>query len=177
MVITSVSISLLVKHEHGIFNLKELKKYGADSNDSRYKYFTIHGINNSLSNNIITCDFFKDSLLIIDESHNLRKEDRNSKLAHNIITCAKECKKVLLLTGDTTSKVINNKDRSLKMVFGDGGSATLIEVGTDVLSFIIYSDGSQYNDLIILDTAGRMHVETALMDEIKDIQNESKNIS
>ena len=78
--------------------IKELKKYGADSNDSRYKYFTIHGINNSLSNNIITCDFFKDSLLIIDESHNLRKEDRNSKLAHNIITCAKECKKVLLLT-------------------------------------------------------------------------------
>ena len=70
-----------------------------------------------------------------------------------VLINSKACKKVLLLTGDTTSKVINNKDRSLKMVFGDGGSATLIEVGTDVLSFIIYSDGSQYNDLIILDLA------------------------
>ena len=78
--------------------IKELERYGADPNDNRYKYFTIHGINNALTNNVITCDFFKNSLLIIDECHNLRKEDRQSKLAHNIITCAKESKKVLLLT-------------------------------------------------------------------------------
>jgi 3-oxoacyl-[acyl-carrier-protein] synthase-3 len=59
------------------------------------------------------------------------------------------CKKVLLLSGDTTTKIINDKDRSLKMVFGDGGSATLIEKGNDDMSFIIYSDGEKYQDLII----------------------------
>jgi 3-oxoacyl-[acyl-carrier-protein] synthase-3 len=73
----------------------------------------------------------------------------------SVLINSKACKKVLLLSGDTTTKVINNKDRSLKMVFGDGGSATLIEVGTDVLSFIIYSDGSQYKDLIIPDGGSR----------------------
>ena len=37
------------------------------------------------------------------------------------------CDKVLLLAGDTTTKMINEKDRSHRMVFGDCGSATLIE--------------------------------------------------
>jgi 3-oxoacyl-[acyl-carrier-protein] synthase-3 len=73
----------------------------------------------------------------------------------SVLINSKACKKVLLLSGDTTTKVINNKDRSLKMVFGDGGSATLIEIGTDVLSFIIYSDGAQYKDLIIPDGGSR----------------------
>ncbi len=59
------------------------------------------------------------------------------------------CKKVLVLSGDTTTKIINDKDRSLKMVFGDGGSSTLIEKGDDDMSFIIYSDGEKYQDLII----------------------------
>jgi 3-oxoacyl-[acyl-carrier-protein] synthase-3 len=73
----------------------------------------------------------------------------------SILINSKACKKVLLLSGDTTTKVINNKDRSLKMVFGDGGSATLIEEGTNDLSFIIYSDGSQYKDLIIPEGGSR----------------------
>ena len=59
------------------------------------------------------------------------------------------CNKVLLLAGDTTSKIINNEDKSLKMVFGDGGSATLIEFGNDEITCIIHSDGSKYNQLII----------------------------
>jgi len=69
----------------------------------------------------------------------------------SILISSKSCKKVLLLSGDTTTKLINDSDRSLKMVFGDGGSASLIEEGSDTFSFIVYSDGSQYNDLIIPD--------------------------
>jgi 3-oxoacyl-[acyl-carrier-protein] synthase-3 len=69
----------------------------------------------------------------------------------SLLISSKSCKKVLLLSGDTSTKLINNKDRSLKMVFGDGGSATLIEQGKDELSFIIYSDGSQFDSLIIPD--------------------------
>lgn len=69
----------------------------------------------------------------------------------SLLISSKSCKKVLLLSGDTSTKLINEKDRSLKMVFGDGGSATLIEEGDDELSFIIYSDGSQFDSLIIPD--------------------------
>ena len=69
----------------------------------------------------------------------------------SILINSKACKRVLLLSGDTTTKLINDSDRSLRMVFGDGGSATLIEEGSDILSFIIYSDGARFNDLIIPD--------------------------
>ena len=69
----------------------------------------------------------------------------------SILINSKACKRVLLLSGDTTTKLINDSDRSLRMVFGDGGSATLIEEGSDTLSFIIYSDGARFNDLIIPD--------------------------
>lgn len=73
----------------------------------------------------------------------------------SLLISSNSCKKVLLLSGDTSTKIINNRDRSLKMVFGDGGSATLIEKGTDELSFIIYSDGSQFDSLIIPDGGSR----------------------
>lgn len=73
----------------------------------------------------------------------------------SLLISSKSCKKVLLLSGDTSTKLINEKDRSLKMVFGDGGSATLIEEGGDELSFIIYSDGSKFDSLIIPDGGAR----------------------
>jgi 3-oxoacyl-[acyl-carrier-protein] synthase III len=62
---------------------------------------------------------------------------------------SKACKRVLLLAGDTTSKIINKYDKSLRMVFGDGASATLIEEGDDKLGCILYSDGKNHEQLII----------------------------
>ena len=58
-------------------------------------------------------------------------------------------KKVLLLAGDTSTKMINYKDRATRMVFGDGGSATVLEKGNDTISFNIQSDGSGADSLII----------------------------
>ncbi|WP_028303029.1 3-oxoacyl-ACP synthase III family protein [Oceanospirillum maris] len=55
---------------------------------------------------------------------------------------SKACKKVLLCTGDTTTKIIDDNDRHLKMLFGDAASATLLEAGTDTLDFILGADGS-----------------------------------
>lgn len=43
------------------------------------------------------------------------------------------CSNVLVLAGDTTSRMINPKDKSLRMVFGDCGTATL--VGKAILSW------------------------------------------
>jgi 3-oxoacyl-[acyl-carrier-protein] synthase III len=59
------------------------------------------------------------------------------------------CKKVLLLAGDTTSRMINKKDRTVSMVFGDAASATIIEKGKNKMGCIIYSDGSGAKDLIV----------------------------
>ena len=46
-------------------------------------------------------------------------------------------KKVLLLAGDTSTKFINKQDKTVSMVFGDAGSATVIENKSDCKSFFI----------------------------------------
>ena len=59
------------------------------------------------------------------------------------------CKKVFVLAGDTTSRMINPNDRSLRMVFGDCGTATLVEKGDHTFGFDIMSDGSGFDKLIV----------------------------
>lgn len=52
------------------------------------------------------------------------------------------CKKVLLCAGDVITPLINSNDRNVRMVFGDAGSATIIERGSDSIGFSIKTDGS-----------------------------------
>lgn len=52
------------------------------------------------------------------------------------------CKRVLLCTGDVITPLLHPSDRNVRMVFGDAGSATLIEHGEDSISFSLKSDGS-----------------------------------
>lgn len=59
------------------------------------------------------------------------------------------CKKVLVLAGDTTSRMINPKDKSLRMLFGDCGSASLVTEGSTLMGFSINSDGSGADSLIV----------------------------
>lgn len=59
------------------------------------------------------------------------------------------CKKVLVLAGDTTSRMINEKDKSLRMVFGDCGTASLVTFGSESMGFHIQSDGSGFDRLIV----------------------------
>jgi 3-oxoacyl-[acyl-carrier-protein] synthase-3 len=59
------------------------------------------------------------------------------------------CSKVLVLAGDTTSKMINPMDKSLKMVFGDCGTATIVSKGENAIGFNIQSDGSGFDKLIV----------------------------
>lgn len=52
--------------------------------------------------------------------------------------------RVLLLCGDVNSKIVSRKDKSAFPVFGDGGSATLIEKGDFADSFFDFgTDGSR----------------------------------
>lgn len=59
------------------------------------------------------------------------------------------CENILVLAGDTTSKMINPKDRSVRMIFGDAGSATLVSRSDHIGYFEIMSDGSGADRLIV----------------------------
>jgi 3-oxoacyl-[acyl-carrier-protein] synthase-3 len=57
--------------------------------------------------------------------------------------------RVLLLTGDTLSKFVNPADKSCIFLFGDAGTATAIERGSNQLSFVLGSDGEGAQHLMI----------------------------
>jgi 3-oxoacyl-[acyl-carrier-protein] synthase-3 len=59
------------------------------------------------------------------------------------------CKRVLLCTGDTITKTLDPVDQKSRLVFGDGGSATILEKGIQDMAFNIMTDGSGYKSLII----------------------------
>jgi 3-oxoacyl-[acyl-carrier-protein] synthase-3 len=59
------------------------------------------------------------------------------------------CEQVLLCAGDTMTRYIHRGDRPVRMAFGDGGSATLVTRGTGRAVFVLHSDGSGAERLII----------------------------
>ena len=66
-------------------------------------------------------------------------------------------KKGLLLAGDTTSKIVSKTDKSADPLFGDAGSATILEYNTNCapMLFDLGSDGSGYKTIIIPDGGAR----------------------
>ena len=88
------------------------------------------------------------------------------------ISCG-ACQKVLVLAGDTSTKLINPYDRSLRMVFGDAGTATLITTGPHTMHFAFGSDGAGANELII-PAGGFRHPKTH--ETSKTVIDESGNI-
>lgn len=57
---------------------------------------------------------------------------------------------VLLLTGDTNSKLVSRRDFTSVSLFGDGGSATIVgPEENNHLSFHIKNDGTRYDTIIV----------------------------
>jgi 3-oxoacyl-[acyl-carrier-protein] synthase-3 len=67
-------------------------------------------------------------------------------------------KNVLFITSDTYSKYINNNDRSTKVLFGDGGAATLIGESNEsmLVDVILESSGNNFDSFYIPAGACRM---------------------
>lgn len=59
------------------------------------------------------------------------------------------CENVLVLAGDTTTKIVNDEDRASRMVFGDAGTATLVEKGSEEMFFNIKAKGAGKDSLIV----------------------------
>ena len=64
---------------------------------------------------------------------------------------AMKLKKGLLLVGDTISKVVSKTDRSTMPLFGDAGTATLLEYreGASPMRFDLGTDGSGYQAIMV----------------------------
>jgi 3-oxoacyl-[acyl-carrier-protein] synthase-3 len=52
------------------------------------------------------------------------------------------CSNVLLCTGDINTRLVDDDDQRVRMLFGDAASATLVTRGRDALHFIYGADGS-----------------------------------
>lgn len=59
------------------------------------------------------------------------------------------CRRVMLLVGDVQTPFVNQRDKSLRMVIGDGASATLVEKGDKVAFGAHFSDGTGVEHLYI----------------------------
>ena len=87
------------------------------------------------------------------------------------------CENVLVLAGDTTSRMINQHDKSLRMVFGDCGTATIVSKGEHRMGFHIQSDGSGFDKLIVPAGGFRLPVseETSILEWDADNNGRTKN--
>lgn len=87
------------------------------------------------------------------------------------------CKNVLVLAGDTTSRMINKQDKSLRLVFGDSGTATILSKGEGRMGFHIQSDGSGAAKLIVPAGGFRLPVseETSVLEWDADNNGRTKN--
>ncbi len=76
------------------------------------------------------------------------------------------CENVLLCVGDTPTKAISPQDKSLRMVFGDAGSATILSRCENVrrTAFSFYTDGGRANNLMIPAGAFRMPHQEGVTD-------------
>lgn len=78
------------------------------------------------------------------------------------VIVAGQAKNVLLLTGETYSKYMHERDKSNRTIFGDGAAATLVstEGVAEVGEFVIGTDGTGAENLIVK-TGGARHPQPA----------------
>lgn len=81
-------------------------------------------------------------------------------------------KNILLITAETYSKYINNRDKSTRTIFGDGAAATLIsEVESDselIGPFVFGTDGRGASNLIVPAGCSRIKKDRESIVEIQD---------
>ncbi|MFH6955650.1 beta-ketoacyl-ACP synthase 3 [Pseudoalteromonas sp. XMcav1-K] len=92
-------------------------------------------------------------------------------MAHMMIA-SQTCKKVLLLAGDTLSKCVNKRDRSTAPLFGDAGTATLVEVSAENTQsyFSLHTDGKGAKH--IMQPAGCFRVPKSEETAIENVDEE-----
>ncbi len=67
-----------------------------------------------------------------------------------ILIASGSCNRVLLLNGETNTRLMDNSIKEQYMVFGDAASATIISKGDSQLNFHINSDGGRHSSVLNL---------------------------
>ncbi|MDG1858647.1 MAG: ketoacyl-ACP synthase III [Emcibacteraceae bacterium] len=95
-------------------------------------------------------------------------------LAHMMIE-TNSCTNIIVLAGDTISRCVNSKDKSVRPLFGDGGTATLVErTKTDNPTyFSMHTDGKGSNH--IKHPAGAFRLPSSI-ETAKEFTTEDGNI-
>jgi len=89
-------------------------------------------------------------------------------LAHMMVESG-GCERVLLLAGDTMSRLVHPRDRSVAALFGDGGSATIVERTERACSwFSLETDGTGCGHLMVPAGGSRMPSSVATSEEFRD---------
>ncbi|HEY2545246.1 MAG TPA: ketoacyl-ACP synthase III [Candidatus Acidoferrum sp.] len=101
------------------------------------------------------------------------------RLAESLVA-AGNAKRVLFLTGETYSKYIHSRDRSVRVLFGDGATATLIDdtgPGARILAGCLGSDGSGAENLIVRSggmrsrrSSGEVPIETGQHESVGQLE-------
>jgi 3-oxoacyl-[acyl-carrier-protein] synthase-3 len=89
------------------------------------------------------------------------------------------CKYGILLAGDTISKETHPKDNSTHPLFGDAGTATLLEFDVDQIKPLIFNlgtDGSGYDSIIIPHGASRNPITSESDVEVQDEGNNVRRL-
>lgn len=78
------------------------------------------------------------------------------------VILAGQAKNVLLLTGETYSKYMHEKDKSNRTIFGNGASATVVSTAgiAEIGEFVVGTDGEGAENLIVK-TGGARHLKPA----------------
>lgn len=64
------------------------------------------------------------------------------------LIASKQCRNVLLLAGDSISKITNPKDRATRLIFGDAGTASVISANDTDMYFHINTYGDRYKAIL-----------------------------
>ncbi|MBY7894592.1 3-oxoacyl-[acyl-carrier-protein] synthase III C-terminal domain-containing protein [Vibrio furnissii] len=97
-------------------------------------------------------------------------------LSHMMIQSG-TCKNVLVLAGDTLSRCVNPRDRSAAPLFGDAGSATLVQ-RTDAPQksyFSLHTDGSGFENII--QPAGAFRTPSSEQTKIVEVDGDGNSRS
>ena len=66
-----------------------------------------------------------------------------------LLVSSGSCNRVLLFNGDTKVRMTHPKDRSTRLIMGDGFSLTVVENGNQSIGVNLNIDGTQYDSVII----------------------------
>jgi 3-oxoacyl-[acyl-carrier-protein] synthase-3 len=82
-------------------------------------------------------------------------------------------RRILLLAGETPSKIVSPNDRSVALLFGDAGSATAIEYehGCPPMTFVLGTDGAGWKDLVVPDGGFRNLLAESFGPDLTDLFN------